>query len=181
MRNRTVPRGPLTQRDALADPEAVLLVHDHQPKLRKLEPVLDQRLGTDENVQRAASGVSVGARAVFALHAAGEQTKRRLPTKRVLELRAGAPEQSAQSRKVLLGQNLRGCHERTLQTVGERIEQRQCGHRGFARTNLALQQPRHWSLEGHVAQDLVSYATLRGGQLERKSANQSVQHMALTG
>src|SRR5207253_1606675 len=115
--------GTAAQRYALTHAETMLLVDDDQPQTRKLEFVLDERLGADERVQSTAGGVSVDSRSLFALDAAGEQAQRRPPTQCGLELRPGGLEQSTQCSEVLLGENLRRGHQRALIAIRQRVHQ----------------------------------------------------------
>ena len=71
---------------------------------------------------------------------------------------------------MLLGENLRGGHQRALVAIRQRVHQ---GHRRdgrLARADFALKQTRHRSTQGRVVQDFVGHPQLGAGEPERQPA-----------
>jgi len=57
-------------------------------------------------------------------------------------------------------------HERDVEAAFQRHQRRAGGHGGFARTDIALQQPPHRMRAAHVLADFAQHLRLRTGKLE---------------
>ena len=86
-----ITRAP-TERDPLANAEAVLLVDNDQAEPGELESVLNERLRADDDVQVTAGRGSVGLRALLAFDAARQQTDDGLTPEHHLQPRPGGLE-----------------------------------------------------------------------------------------
>src|SRR5439155_22679286 len=102
MWHRSLAGRSAAQGDALAYAEAVLFVDDNQPELCELELVLNQRLGTDQDLGGTAGRRRVGVSALSGLDAACQQTDDGLSAQGSLELGACRLEPSAERGKVPL-------------------------------------------------------------------------------
>ena len=79
---------------------------------------------------------------------------------------------------VLLGERLRGRHQRRLRAVLHGAQHRGERHHGLARPHLAHQQPLHRALPREVGVDLGDGALLVAGELERQRPAPAVHHHA---
>ena len=86
-----VTRAP-TERDPLANAEAVLLVDNDQAEPGELESVLNERLRADDDVQVTAGRGGVGVRALLAFDAARQQADDGLTSEHHLQPRPGGLE-----------------------------------------------------------------------------------------
>ena len=81
-----------------------------------------------------------------------------------------AGEQALEGEVVLLGQDLRGGHERGLVAVLERDDHREQRDHRLAGAHVALDQPVHGMRRLHVVRDLAQHALLGAGQVEGQDA-----------
>src|SRR5262249_51269668 len=81
-------------------------------------------------------------------------------------------EQSSNAAHVLLGEELRGDHDRGLVSVLDREQRGEQRDDGLAAADVALQQPLHAAVAGHIGDDLANGAHPRAGELERKTLAQ---------
>jgi hypothetical protein len=80
---------------------------------------------------------------------------------------------------VLLGQQLRGRHDRRLISVLEREHRREERDDGLAAADVALQQAVHSAVAAHVGDDLTHRRRLRAGERERQSAFERTRQIPL--
>ena len=92
--------------------------------------------------------------------------------------RQRAPEQRVERAVVLLGERLRGRHQRGLGAVLDGAQHRGQGAHRLARSHLPHQQPLHRLLAGEVGVDLLDRALLVTGELERERPAPAVHHHA---
>ena len=142
---------------ALPDAETVLFVDDSQSETGELNAVFNQGVGADENVYLSGNEVGEQGLPLFAFNNSGEQ----------LGTHAAAGEHLADGDKMLLSEDFGGGHQAGLKSVVYGNEHRHEGDEGFARTNIALQEPVHLMTAVHVAAYLVHDAFLGSGEFER--------------
>ena len=85
---------------------------------------------------------------------------------------------AAQHIVMLLGQNLRGRHERGLIASLYGQQHRRDGDHGFSRTDVALQQTIHRMICREIALDFRDDFLLRPSEFEWKRFEKSVEHCA---
>ena len=146
------------QRGPLPDAEAVLLVDDGDRQTREPDGLLDQRVGADD--QRQLSGREL--REQVRPPARGRRTREQpngheLPGQKRLN-----------RREVLLGERLRRGHQRALEALLDRPQQRVQGHHGLARSDLSHQQPLHRALLREVVVDRLQRVLLVAGERKRQ-------------
>ena len=69
---------------------------------------------------------------------------------------------------MLLGEDFRGRHPERLPPTLDDAQRRKPGNHGLPRSNVALYQPLHRLLAGHVLLDFAEHTLLRAGELERQ-------------
>ena len=124
----------------------------------ELDRLLDQRVGADDQLGRAARHRLLrGAlgRGRQATHEPGDVDVERLQPLRDLA-------------EVLLGEDFGRRHQRDLEAAFDRPGRRQRGDHRLAAADVALHQPMHGARAAQVAFDLVPDAVLRRRQLERQ-------------
>ena len=134
-----------SQRRALQDAEAMLLVDDDQAELLEPHVALDQRVRADDQVH--------GARFDLRELAPARRRARRAGQQRDAEPRG--LQQPRDVHEVLLGEDLGRRHEGHLQAVLHRDERRQQRHDRLAGADVALQQPVHRVRPLQVVDDLL--------------------------
>ena len=152
-RQHVDPQFQLAQQLLLFDPEALLLVDDHQAELLGPDVAREQAVGADQDVDLAllevgehGFGLGRGAQAGDALDPEGEVGE---------PLAEGAP--------VLLGED-RGRHQHHhLGAVGGGLDRGAQGDLGLAEADVAADQPVHRPLRFHVALDRFDRLDLVGG------------------
>ena len=147
---------PFGQRQALAHPEALLLVDHHQAERLELHAFLDQGVGAHHHPGLAASHP----RARFV-----SPPPRRRPDQ---DLHcAGQPGQElAGTPGVLFGEDLGRRHQRGLVPAFHGQQHREERHQRLPGTDIALQHAIHAVGRGHVGVDLSQHAHLRPGEGE---------------
>ncbi len=153
-----------SQRRALQDAEAMLLVDDDKSKLPEADRILDQRMRADDHVERAAGELRLHLAALLCGRRPGEDR----------DAKARRLEQAPDVDEVLLGENLGRRHEGDLETVLHRDDRRHQRHDRLAGSDVALQQPVHRLRTLHVLDDLGDDLLLVAGQLEREDAPRGV-------
>jgi len=144
-------RHPLgAQRQPLVHAEAVLLIHHREAEIAERHLLLENRMGADENGQRARRCALENLPPGGALHIAGEQGHRH-----------GG--QTLEQGVVLAGENLGGGHQRRLRSGFHRLQAGEQRHQRLAGSDIALQQPAHAVGGGHIGLDLRQRPQLRGG------------------
>jgi hypothetical protein len=111
----------------------VLLVHDHQPERAKGDALLDERVRPHDDAGRAVGERSRGAAALRRGQAAGQQR----------DFDAQRAQQLGHPARVLLGEDLRGCHEHGLVAPLEGEQHGEERHHRLARADVSLEQPAH--------------------------------------
>ena len=158
------------QRVALLHTEPVLLVDDDEAEIGEPDPVLDERVGADDDAGLAATACRVGQRAC-ALRAqrAGEQRDLRglLGGAQLTGLPDRA-EHRAQRAGVLRGQHLGGREQRRLLAGVDDLEHRPQRDDRLARADIALHEPVHRVFEGEIGGDLLADLLLPLGEHERQ-------------
>ena len=143
---------------ALEHAEAVLLVDDDQAETLEADGLLDQRMGADDDAQRAVGQLFVDFFLLGGRDAAGQQA----------DFDAQRREPPVQRQRVLLGKHGRRRHHGGLHARVERLQERHHGDDGFSRTDVALQQAVHGHGAAHVVGDFLRDAALIVGEFERK-------------
>ena len=176
------------QRVALEDSESVLLVDDGESEVLEVRALLDQRMRANHEIEHAALHLLVNLPLTGGAHAAGQQRHaHRTPQRRrqavvmpklVTALVIFAGEESLEGRIVLRSQHFRWGHEHRLMTGPHRRQHGCCGNDGLARSDIALQQPRHRFAAEHVVANLGQDALLGDGELERQYADERVEEIA---
>ncbi|VVN26570.1 hypothetical protein PS624_04614 [Pseudomonas fluorescens] len=147
----------LPQRQTLLHTEAMLFVDDHQREVLELHFVLEQRVGADHH-RRAAGDLFQRGDAVLALELAGQPR----------DVDAQRFEPALEGDEVLLGENLGRRHQRDLVTGLQRLQCSEGGDHGFARADVALNQPQHRFVLAEVVGDFIADALLGAGRVEAK-------------
>ena len=86
-------------------------------------------------------------------------------------------EPAAENGVMLLGQDLRRRHERSLEAGFHREQHRRDRDDGFAGANIALEQAVHRALRREIAAQLVDHAHLRIRQIERQTAQEFLEQL----
>ncbi len=76
---------------------------------------------------------------------------------------------------MLFGQDLRGCHQRRLVAVRDRVDERHGGYGGLAGADFTLEQAGHRQRPFEVAQDLADDPLLGAGEREGQTPLQRLQ------
>ena len=134
--------------------EPVLFVDHRQSKIMEPDVVLDQRVGADDDRQRAGGQFVQQAGPPLALVAAGQQPDTN--ARRIRQRRDGL--------HMLSRQDLGGRQDRGLRPGLDRGQHRRQGDHGLAAADIALQQPQHAVFGRHVGRDLGDRLALRAGQ-----------------
>ena len=134
----------------------MLLVDDGQPQSGEDHVLLDHRVRAHHQHGLARRHLRHHSVARFAF-AAARQPRNGQPQRR---------QPAHQFAKVLLGQDLGGCHQRALPASVDGARRGQRGHHCLARPDIALQQPVHGLRPRQVGGHLGHHALLGAGQLE---------------
>ncbi len=168
------------QRGALFDAETMLFVNDGQLQVCKRDRVFDQRVGADDDFDRAvrqslADFGLLGFRRIAHQQSHTLECRSKLLHSLLLRIRRQAV--GLQSRKevteitkMLFRQNRSGRHDRGLRALARDHRRGQRGNDGLARTHVALQESIHRSARCEVAADVFDGAGLRAGQGEGQAA-----------
>ena len=148
------------ERGTLLHAEAVLLVRHDETEPVKLHRVAQQRVRADDNVKRPVLQRLTHCALLLCGHGAGQPT----------DAHAERREKAAQRGLVLLGEDLRRRHERALAAAFPNIPDARCGHKCFAGTDVALNQPVHRHAGGEVLHGAFHRAALRPGRGEGERA-----------
>jgi hypothetical protein len=141
----------------LAQPEAVLLVHHHQAQVLELHVLLDEGVGTHQDVQLPRGSGPQYLPPSRGRGAAREQLHAHLQF---------FGQKLGEVAEMLFGQDLRGSHEHALVTALPGEQKGQEGHHRLPRAHLPLQEAVHGSGAHHVPGDLFESPPLRGGEVE---------------
>ncbi len=152
------------QLGALGNPKPVLLIDYHQPEIRELNLLLNERLRSDDDLNR------INAQPVVNLPLLRFRRRAEKQANRVI-----VPQQFGNAPIVLLGQYRGGRHERGLRPRAHCNRHRQRGHHRFAGTDVTLQQAVHRRGAGHVGADVGHRALLRAREHVRQRAGQRIQ------
>ena len=141
-------------RQALVDAEAVLLVDDRQHQVVEDHRFLEQRVGADDDVDRAGCDAVEDVGALAALFAAGEDRGRQ----------AGARGERRDGGEMLAREDFGRRHQGRLAAgLGGARHGEQPDHR-LAGADIALQQAQHALGLGEIGMDLGQRLFLRAGQ-----------------
>ena len=163
-----IPRHLHAQREALFDPEAMLLVDDRQRQIAELHLVLDHGVGPDHQRGLSAGHQLQHLNALLFLLAA------RQPRHPLAAWRQQRFEPSDQLAEMLLRQDFGGCHQSALPAGVDRDGGAQGRDDGLARPDIALQQPVHRHGPAQIIRDLFADAALRGSEVERQGSEQLI-------
>src|SRR5439155_7058171 len=146
----------LHQLETLHHSESVLLVHDHKAKFGEVDFLLDQRMGSDNQLGVSLRDMPTGFAFAIIFKRSGEQNNavpRRL--------------QNPPRRKImLLRQDFCRRHQRDLIPILNSNDPGFEGHQGLSRTHIALQKPPHWRRLLHVPGNFLQRALLRSRRME---------------
>ena len=146
------------ERGALQHAEAVLLVDDRKDEVAKLHVALDERVGSDDEIELAEGEQSAHGPDL------GPRQRRCQQTDPQLRLRSEALHELRERAEMLLGQQLGRGHQRRLATARRDRHRRQQGHDRLATPDVALEQAIHRMRLREVLEDLAHHAPLRPGQ-----------------
>jgi hypothetical protein len=150
----------------LADAEAVLLVDHGQAEGFERPVLLDQGVGSDQDVDLAG-----GAGVPDALLLRPAQT-----TADQVHVQPEGCQQAGDGAMVLLGEDLGRGHQGRLVAVADGDEGGRGRDHRLARADVALQQPAHRQGAGHIARDLADHAALGCRELERQQGGEVLEH-----
>ena len=148
------------QRRPLRHAEFVLLVDHYQSKILEGNRVIEQRVSADDDL-RLALDFEVIAFVTITRSQRDANSQRLQP----------APE----CQIMLLCQNLRGSHQRSLATRADGQQHGRHRHEGFPGTHVALQQPVHRPGHPHVGEDFPDRTLLRLREIEGKTCVESLE------
>ena len=147
----------------------MLLVDDHQPQASEGDALLHQGMGADRD-PRLPGRDAVADRLLLSPG---------LPAEKQLGADGERLEEMGQRSRVLLREQLRGCHQRGLEVVLHREQHREERDHGLAGAHVAHQEAMHPFRRRHVARDLLERALLVPGQLPGKILPQLGREVAL--
>ena len=136
----------------------MLLVDDGERQVPKLHRILDQRVGTHEDLHRSVAQARVDELALFRLRGARKQG----------HPRARRRQEFLHTLVMLVREYLGRRHHAGLEAVVERHHRRKHRHQRLAAAHVALQQTVHLLAAGHVGPYLLEHALLRSGERERQ-------------
>ena len=134
----------------------MLLVDDHEPQALEGEPVLQELVGADDDVDLALAQVADGRLELLL----------RSKTRELLDPHRPVREAVLEALVVLLGEQGGGHQHRDLPAVLHRDEGGAHGHLRLAEAHVAAHQPVHRPSAGHVGDHRVDGGLLVGGLLE---------------
>ena len=159
------------QHQALAHPETVLFVdHDHG-EIAIADRVLENRVGTHDEVDAAIQQPHQRSFARLPLVAPGQQR----------DARAGRFRHATKALVMLAGQDFGRGEQRRLGARFHRDEHGFESHDGLACTDIALEKPQHRCFLRHIAFDFGDGAPLRSRQRKREGQLSAVGAVALQG
>ena len=106
---------------------------------------------------------------------------RRLAAEQRRDLAAERREPPLEAREMLLGEQLRRCHDGRLASGRGRDQRRHGGHHGFPGAHVALQQPVHRRARAEIGADLVEGGLLRARQRERQRGAKRLEPRGCSG
>ena len=150
------------QRQPLRHAKAVLFIHHRQAQAGKHHITLDDGMRAHHQHGLPAGHLRHHVFAQLAFAAAGEpgggHAQRLQPAHQLAEM--------------LFGQDLGGCHQRTLPARGHGHRRGQRGDHRLARSDIALQQPVHGLRARQVGGDFGHHTLLRASQCKRQYSAQ---------
>ncbi len=152
------------QAQALVHAETMLLVDDRKQQVLVADILLEQRMRADDDLGVTRGDAFENLLALAALGAAGED----------LDGNPGFARHLADGGKMLAGQDFGRRHQHRLAAAFDRRQHGDERHDRLAGTDVALQQPQHPVLAGHVVQDVGDRQPLTVRQRE----GQGVDHLA---
>ena len=165
-----------TEGVALLDAEPVLFIDDDQAQLGEPHPVLDQRVGADDDARL--TGLRIQHRLPLRLRAQRSREQRDpggdLRGTQLARL-AQRAEQRAQRTGVLSREHLGGREHRGLPARIHRLQHRPQRHDRLARAHIALHEPVHGMPPCEVGGDLLAHRALPGRERERQPGVERLQ------
>ncbi len=144
------------ERQALVHAEAVLLVDHRQHQVLEFHVLLEQRVGADDDRDRAVREAREHRLAGRALVAAGQDG----------DAQPGRLGERLDGREMLARQDLGRRHQRRLAAAFDRLQHGEQRDHRLAAADIALQQAQHAPAVRHVLVDLAERLVLRAGQAE---------------
>ena len=156
---------------ALAHAKAVLLIHHHQAQPGELHRILEQGMGTHQDLELTVDQILQQFPPPSGRGGAGEQG--------TAHMQLGQP--VGELGEMLLRQHLSGSHQGALAAGLNRTEQGGEGHHGLAAAHISLEQPCHRLGPGQVMADLGEHAILGAGEGKRQDRAQLSHQIGSTG
>ena len=144
------------ERRALADAEAVLLVHDRQREPGKAKALLEQCVRAHDEHGFLCGEPRLERAACPGARCPGQERHRR----------AGGLGEARELGPVLAREDLRGREERRLLAGLDRLAGREQGHDGLAAPHVADHEPVHGARPREIAGDVAQRGLLRCGERE---------------
>ena len=139
----------------------MLLVDDHEAEFFKcVAAFVKQRVCADDDLRFPAAPLSFVEQRHHRVFIAGTGAQREVDAKRF--------EPAFEIQVVLLGKNLRRCHERGLVTGFHGEQHRGKSNDGFAGADIAVEQAVHRTRRGQIGANFRDRAVLRAGERERQ-------------
>ena len=147
----------------------MLFVDNHQSQLGEFDFLLDQSMGSDDQLSISLGNVATNFTFAIFFDGTGKQHH---PVSGVLQNAAGG-------KIVLLGKNLGGRHERDLMSIFDGNDGRLESHDGLARSDVALQEPPHGERLFHVGGDFLQHPLLGHRGMEGKNLLDGLPHLVV--
>ena len=159
----------------------MLLVDDHRTEAGEVDGILDQRMRSDDDVDRAVGQTGQHILAIGPRHPIRQQldTQRSITEQIVGVGDAHTVEQRPHSRGVLVGQYLGRRHQCRLVPTLHCGEHRGHGDHGLARAHIALQQSMHRVRRGEVGLDLADCPLLGTREPVRQRIVEAVHEISV--
>ena len=139
------------QRRPLANAEAMLLVGDRQPQIRKFHPFGNQRVRADDRLPRARGNRFLCAALFRRRHVPRQQAAGHAQRRKRLH----------RALQVLRGEDFRRRHQRGLSPGAHAQIHRAKRDQRLAAAHVALHHPRHRAIPAHIRRDLAGHTSLR--------------------
>ncbi len=146
------------QKSALFDAKLVLFIYHHQAKVLEYDPLLDERVGSNDQLGAAVRHRGPGGNLFPLVQAAAQHADGYAHRLQIEAQRPG----------MLRSQDFRGRHHRGLNPALQCIKDGTGRHHGFSGAHIALQQPVHGPGLRHIGADFPDRLLLPLGQLERQ-------------
>jgi hypothetical protein len=161
--------GARRQQASLPDAEPVLLVDHDQTQRIEGDPILEEGMRADQNIDPPSLELVHKRGTFFLTGCAGKQAHMR-----AIGLRQSG-EEFLKVLQVLLRQDLGGSDHRNLKVIANRHLRCRRGNDGFATAYVSLQEPSHRPRLFEVDQRLIQRPPLRVGELEWELCEEFIQ------